>query len=79
MTIVVHSELERIFGPGATRLALEYQVLFVEDGLGTSEDGQDDREAPTEVDERDFEDICDNSQSGELVASTPKERRLSRC
>ena len=82
ITIIVNPELERIFGPGATRLAIEYQesatsvqALNVEDGLGSSEVGQDTRKDPAKLDESDFEDVCDNSQNGELLGSPPKPRR----
>ena len=79
ITIVVNPELVRIFGPVATRLAIEYErneastpALSVWGEGGTDVDGQ---EVTDQVGVSDFDDSCDKSIDRVVVASTPKRRR----
>ena len=79
MTITVHPDLEQVFGPGATRLAIGFQeggasihCLSVLGEGGTVADGQETQEGTGQVSDSE---VDDQSQSEAFVASTPKRRR----
>ena len=84
MNIVVNPELERIFGPGATRLAIEHELGGPDQQAGEGRVGSDghaidqDNVNVAQIDERVIDDVIDQSDQENVVASPPKERRSRR-